>query len=68
MKKISNELSGLESSQEEIEKKYIHLALTVPNLIHKSVPIGKDYYANQEIKKWGNIPEFDFKVNNNIDI
>ncbi|NOQ45002.1 MAG: serine--tRNA ligase, partial [Nitrosopumilus sp.] len=32
------------------------------------VPIGKDDSANKEIKKWGKIPEFDFKVNDHIDI
>jgi len=68
MKKISKELSGLESSQEEIEKKYMRLALTIPNLVHQSVPIGKDNSANKEIKIWGKIPEFDFKVNDHIDI
>ena len=68
MKNVSKELSSLESSQEEIEKKYSQLALTIPNLVHQSVPIGKDDSANKEIKKWGKIPTFDFKVNDHIDI
>jgi seryl-tRNA synthetase len=68
MKNVSKKLSSLESSQEEIEKKYSQLALTIPNLVHQSVPIGKDDSANKEIKKWGKIPEFDFKVNDHIDI
>jgi seryl-tRNA synthetase len=68
MKNVSKELSSLELSQVEIEKKYSQLALTIPNLIHKSVPIGKDDSANKEIKKWGKIPTFDFKVNDHIDI
>ena len=68
MKNVSEELSHLESTQEVIEKKYLKLALTIPNLIHESVPIGIDDSANKEIKKWGNIPEFNFKVNDHIDI
>jgi seryl-tRNA synthetase len=68
MKNVSKELSSLESSQEEIEKKYKQLAFTIPNLVHQSVPIGKDDSANKEIKKSGKIPEFDFKVNDHIDI
>jgi len=68
MKNISEELTKLEASQEEIEKKYSSLALTIPNLIHESVPIGKDETANREIKKWGKIPEFDFKISDHIDI
>ena len=68
MKNISEELTKLESLQEEVEKKYSNLALTIPNLIHESVPVGKDETANREIKKWGRIPEFDFKVNDHIGI
>lgn len=68
MKQVSEELSRLESSQLEIEKKYKGLALSIPNLIHESVPIGLDDSTNKEIKKWGKIPEFDFKINDHIDI
>lgn len=68
MKNISEELAKLESLQAEVEKKYSNLALTIPNLIHESVPIGKDETANIEIKKWGTIPKFDFKINDHIDI
>ena len=68
MKNISNEITELESEQENIESKYLKLALTIPNLVHESVPIGADDSANIEIKKWGNIPEFDFKIKDHIDI
>jgi seryl-tRNA synthetase len=68
MKKISDELAILESLQMEIEKKYSNLILTIPNLIHESVPIGNDATANKEVKKWGKIPEFDFKINDHVDI
>ena len=68
MKNISNELTKLELQQEDIEKKYLKLASTIPNLIHESVPIGIDDSVNKEIKKWGNIPKFDFKIKDHIDI
>ena len=68
MKNISNELTKLESEQVEIEKKYLKLVSTIPNLIHDSVPIGIDDSSNKEIKKWGNIPKFDFKIKDHIDI
>ena len=68
MKNISNDLTKLETEQENSEKKYLKLALTIPNLVHESVPIGPDDSANKEIKKWGKIPEFDFKIKDHIDI
>jgi seryl-tRNA synthetase len=68
MKNISNELTKFESEQEDIERKYLKLASTIPNLVDESVPIGPDESANKEIKKWGNIPKFDFKIKDHIDI
>ncbi|MBI5377583.1 MAG: serine--tRNA ligase [Thaumarchaeota archaeon] len=68
MNGISDGLSDLESKQTRIELDYTKLALTIPNLVHESVPIGKDETANKELKKWGKIPQFDFKVKDHIDI
>ena len=68
MKEVSEEITKFELLQEETERKYSKLALTIPNLIHESVPIGKDKTANLEIKKWGNIPNFDFKISDHIEI
>jgi len=42
--------------------------LSLPNLIHESVPIGRGDNANKEIKKWGKPPIFDFKIRDHIDL
>jgi len=68
MKNVSAELVKLESEHESIEIKYSKLAFTIPNLVHESVPVGLDETANKEMRKWGKIPEFDFKVNDHIDM
>lgn len=51
-----------------VEEKFIELMLTVPNVPHESVPIGKDATGNVEIKKWGKIPSFDFRVKDHIQL
>jgi seryl-tRNA synthetase len=68
MKNISNELAKFELEQESIENKYSKLAMTIPNLVHESVPVGVDESANKEIRKWGKIPDFDFKIKDHIEI
>ena len=68
MKNVSSELIKLETEQNEIENTYSKLAFTIPNLIHKTVPVGPDETANKEIRKWGDVPEFDFKPSDHIDI
>lgn len=68
MKDVSAQITKLESEQETVENTYSKLAFTIPNLFHESVPVGTDESANKEIKKWGEIPNFDFKINDHIDI
>jgi seryl-tRNA synthetase len=68
MIEVSAKIKELESEQENIENAYSNLALTIPNLVHESVPIGTDESANKEIRRWGEIPNFDFKINDHIDI
>lgn len=68
MRHVSETLSGLDAIQTKTESDYTKLVLTLPNLIHESVPIGKDETANKELRKWGKIPQFDFKVKDHIDI
>ncbi len=67
MQLVSQELDKLEEVQHETELEYSKLALTIPNVLHESVPCGDDS-ANKEIRKWGTNPQFDFEVKDHIDI
>jgi len=68
MQTVSDSLKKLEDEQLKTEDKFAKLSLTLPNMLHESVPIGKDETANKEIKKWGNIPTFDFEIKDHIDL
>jgi seryl-tRNA synthetase len=61
MKKVSQDLKGLDGVIEEKEKVLQDFLLTIPNLPHASVPAGKDPSDNLEVKQWGEIPKFDFE-------
>jgi len=61
-------LTDLEFEQKDIEKEYARRVYTIPNLIHESVPRGLDETANKEIRKWGNIPKFDFQIQDHVDL
>ena len=68
MGKISKELDDHEQFQKTIESDYTKIAFSIPNLIHESVPIGDDEFANVELRKWGKIPQFDFQIRDHIDL
>jgi len=57
----AEELSAVE---EDLKK----LMTSLPNLPHESVPVGSDESANQEIKRWGTPPEFDFEPLDHVDL
>lgn len=54
----------LEGIQQEIQT----MLLMVPNLPHASVPVGKSEADNLEVRKVGNIPQFDFAVKDHVDL
>jgi len=61
MKKVSQELKDLDGSVQEKEKTLNDFLLTVPNLPHPTVPVGKDSSENAEVRKWGETPSFAFE-------
>jgi seryl-tRNA synthetase len=61
MKKVSQELKRLDDVVEEKGIALQDLLLIIPNLPHDSVPKGKDSSDNVEVRRWGEIPKFDFE-------
>ena len=61
MKKVSQDLKELDAVVAEKEKALQDFLLTVPNLPHATVPKGKDSEDNEEVRRWGEIPKFNFE-------
>ncbi|MEW5692787.1 MAG: serine--tRNA ligase [Candidatus Hydrogenedentota bacterium] len=67
-KNIKNELSIIEKEYEDIDKKFWELFKKIPNFTHPHIPVGKDEHSNREIKRWGDIPVFNFKPLDHISL
>lgn len=65
-KQIKESLKGLEEELRRVEEELQILLLTVPNVPDKSAPVGKDSSGNVEVKKWGDMPVFDFTPKDHI--
>jgi len=61
-------IKGLEAIIDEEKGKIENILMNLPNVIHDSVPFGKDEDDNVEVRKWGAIPKFDFKTLDHIDL
>jgi len=61
----------LETSKQQLQQIFLameEVTLYAPNLALDSVPVGKDEADNVEIRKWGEIPNFDFTVKDHMDL
>ena len=67
-KKLAEEIKELEKSVEEETEEYNNILLTIPNIMHESVPVGKDDSENVEIRKYLEPKEKSFEVPYHLDI
>ncbi len=60
MKEVSATIKTLKKKQSDLEGAIQEMLLRIPNLPHESVPQGSGEEDNEENRKWGVAPEFDF--------
>jgi seryl-tRNA synthetase len=60
MKRVADEIKQGEERVTELDERLRQFMLSVPNLPHGSVPVGRDASANVEVRRWGAPPKFDF--------
>lgn len=53
---LGSQLEQKKQEMESILKQIEHIALSLPNLPHASVPLGQDETGNVEIRRWGTFP------------
>jgi seryl-tRNA synthetase len=65
---LKERIAALERARDEAEAAMRELLSTVPNVQHESVPVGADETANEEVRRWGTQPRFDFEPQDHVDI
>ena len=66
-KTIPQEIRKLEKHVREYKEKVDRILLRLPNILHESVPFGKDETENVVAKRVGKPPEFDFKPKSHVE-
>jgi len=59
---LPRKIKDLDAEQEEISRVIHHYLMRLPNILHDSVPVGKDDTGNVEIKRVGTPRIFDFEL------
>jgi seryl-tRNA synthetase len=65
---VNEELVTSAAQLGQLQSDLQQFILGIPNIPHDSVPVGKDEHDNLEIKRWGEIPAFDFELKDHVDL
>ncbi|AIE58543.1 serine--tRNA ligase [Bacillus methanolicus] len=62
MREVGEKIKALDDELRTVEESLEKLLLSIPNIPHESVPVGESEDDNVEVRKWGEVPQFDFEV------
>jgi len=65
---LGEELTKAEAGLAEAQTELDQILLGTPNLLHDSVPDGRDETGNVEIRRWGEPRQFEFKPRDHVEI
>jgi seryl-tRNA synthetase len=68
MREVGDKIKGLDDELRGVEETLEQLLLSIPNIPHESVPLGETEEDNIEIRKWGQVREFNFEAKPHWDI
>lgn len=68
MREVGDKIKALDEELRQVEEELESLLLNIPNIPHESVPVGESEDDNVEIRKWGEVPQFDFEARPHWDI
>ena len=68
MREVSQRIKGMDEELKRVDEEMQGFLLTVPNLPDPAVPLGASENDNVEIRRWGDIPAFDFNPKPHWDI
>ncbi|WP_163582210.1 serine--tRNA ligase [Gracilibacillus saliphilus] len=61
MREVGDRIKTIDQELRQVEEELELLMLSIPNIPHESTPIGETEDDNVEVRKWGEVPSFDFE-------
>jgi seryl-tRNA synthetase len=65
---LKDQIGRAEALRDKAESEMAEMLVSLPNIPHESVPVGKDESDNVEVRRWGTKPEFDFEPKDHVDL
>lgn len=68
MREVGDRIKVLDEELRSVEETLDLLLMSIPNIPHESVPIGESEDENVEIRKWGQVRDFEFEAKPHWDV
>ncbi|SFV89332.1 Seryl-tRNA synthetase [hydrothermal vent metagenome] len=65
---LGDKLDAVKGELQGIQQKIDDIVMAMPNIPHKSVPVGNSEEDNVEVLKWGEPQQYDFEVRDHVDL
>ncbi|SFL74977.1 seryl-tRNA synthetase [Gracilibacillus orientalis] len=68
MREVGDRIKTIDQELRQVEEDLEKLMLSIPNIPHESTPVGDSEEDNLEVRKWGEVPNFNFEGKAHWDI
>jgi seryl-tRNA synthetase len=68
VKGIPEEIASLEKRAQELQARVREILMSLPNILHDSVPVGPDESGNVTVRTWGSPRDFSFEPKDHLDL
>ena len=65
---LKEQIARADALRASSEQKMREILSALPNIPHESVPVGKDESDNEEVRRWGTPPQFNFEPKDHVDL
>jgi len=63
---LVGQLQKAERELESVQEQLMNLQMSLPNILHASVPEGRDETSNVEVRRWGTPRQFEFEPKDHV--
>ncbi|MFQ5833964.1 MAG: serine--tRNA ligase [Candidatus Thorarchaeota archaeon] len=66
--RVNREIKLTEDETGKLEEELRLIQMSIPNILHESVPYGESEEDNQTVREWGGKPQFGFQIQSHVDL
>jgi seryl-tRNA synthetase len=65
---VNSKIKGAEDETNSLELELKRIQMSIPNILHESVPFGESDEDNEVVREWGDKSEVNFEIQSHVDL